>query len=109
MVWIENACPIDAHRVTAPLPNNFILFYPGSEEASNQIRKIQYPTQLTIPYASSETPNSRNFMTKTKNNNAQKLNTGLNMVSPTIPYHWCTISSKYKINNKNRLKNTIKS
>lgn len=49
IVWIENACPIEAERVTAPDPNKGIVLDPLGAEASNQIRKIQYPTQLIIP------------------------------------------------------------
>lgn len=48
---------MEAESVTDPDPNKGIIFYPRGDEAYNQIRKIQYPIQLIIPYASRDTPN----------------------------------------------------
>lgn len=49
IVCMENAWPIDAASVTAPLPKNFILLSPDGALANIHIKKIQYPTQLIIP------------------------------------------------------------
>ena len=54
---MEKACPIDAAKVIDPGPNAGILLEPEGALRSIQHRKTQYPTQLTIPYARSDTPN----------------------------------------------------
>lgn len=49
IVWMENAWPMEAAKLTTPLPNPPILAYPLGAVASIQTKNIQYPTQLTIP------------------------------------------------------------
>ncbi len=54
--WIENACPIEAAKLTPPCPNNGIEFGPSGAVLNSQTKKIQYPKMLTIPYPKSLVP-----------------------------------------------------
>ena len=55
-VWIANACPMEAAKFTAPDPKRGIVLSPEGAVAISQIKKIQYPIMLMIPYPRSEAP-----------------------------------------------------
>lgn len=55
-VWIENAPPIEAARLTPPTPNSGIRLGPEGAVLISQTKNTQYPIILTIPYPNNLAP-----------------------------------------------------
>lgn len=109
-VWIEKACPIEAAKFTAPVPNKGIVFSPEGSVAATHIKKMQYITILMIPYPKSLAPKCTYLRRHVKSNKNTALQIGLITVLTGIsPYHCYTIRLKYRNNNRIRLLKTIKS